>query len=314
MVYDILSKFLGYPKENYGTQLQYNCPNCAKNNFGIPDGKYNLEINLASNYKGKSCKIYNCWNCGISGFLGKLVKFYGKQFYQEYLKYDKEEFLIFQKNKKSITKLPNEFIPFSKMDINNEKHLEAYNYVHNTRLVPKRIIKQDNLGFCLEGKYADRIIIPSYDYNNNLNYFSTRLFKEKDEEKYKYPYGDKQSIIFNEKNINWNSTVFIVEAYFEYTVIPYNTIILNGKVLYDKIINNILKYKPNVIICLNPDATEKGKDFNVYKKAKSSLEIYELLLHYGLKNVKTLNYNNYEDLNKNLQLYGKKYIFELLLA
>lgn len=314
MIYDVLSKILGYPKDNHGTQLQYNCPNCTEFNFSVPDGKFNLEINLAARDKGKNCKVYKCWNCNISGFLGKLVKIYGNSYYQEYLKYDKEEFINYQKKKLSITRLPKEYIPFSKMDVNNLLHMEAYNYVHKTRLVSKKIISKDRLGFCIEGKYSDRIIIPSYDYDNNLNYYSTRLFKEKDEEKYKYPYGDKQSIIFNEHNINWNSTVFIVEAYFEYTVVPYNTIILNGKVLYDKILDNLIKYKPNVVICLNPDAKEKSEGFNIYKKAKSSLDIYELLIYYGLKNVKILEYKNNEDLNKNLQLFGKEYIFNLLLG
>ena len=44
----------------------------------------------------------------------------------------------------------------------------------------------------------------------------------------------------------------------------------------------------------------------------SSLEIQERLLSLGLTNVKVQTYNDDNDLNKNMQNYGKNYIFELV--
>ena len=43
---DILgeSKQGGYDKDKF--QYQFNCPQCKEENYGIPDGKYNLEVNL----------------------------------------------------------------------------------------------------------------------------------------------------------------------------------------------------------------------------------------------------------------------------
>jgi hypothetical protein len=147
-----------------------------------------------------------------------------------------------------------------------------------------------------------------------LNYYVTRTFKD-DVEKYqayKLPKADKREIIFNEKNINWNTTVYIVEAYFEYTTIPVNTIVLLGKSLYDNILSKLIKYKPNVVILLNPDAIEKRQNFNYNMTPNSSLEIQERLLSLGLTNVKVQMYNDDNDLNKNIQNYGKKYIFDLI--
>ena len=189
--------------------------------------------------------------------------------------------------------------------------MEAYNYVNKLRKVSKFLIKNDRLGFCLDGYYKDRIIIPSYDENDKLNFYITRTFKD-DAYKYKLPKADKSEIIFNEKNINWNSTVYIVEAYFEYTTIPINTIVLLGKSLQDNILSKLIKYKPNVIIMLNPDAIERRQDFNYSKTPNSSLEIQERLLSLGLTNVKIQTYDNNDDLNTNMQKYGKNHIFELM--
>jgi choline kinase len=226
------------------------------------------------------------------------------------IKYENEPIILSQIKKYKIFGLPKEFISFQKIDKNNPLHMEAYNYLKN-RKVSNFLIKKDNLGFCLEGYYKNRIIIPSYDSNNKINFYVTRTFKD-DPYKYKLPQADKKEIIFNEKNINWNATVYIVEAYFEYTTIPINTIILLGKSLQDNILSKLIKYKPNVIIMLNPDAIEKRQDFNYSKTPNSSLEIQERLLNLGLTNVMIQTYNNDFDLNENMQNYGKTYIFNLM--
>jgi hypothetical protein len=44
----------------------------------------------------------------------------------------------------------------------------------------------------------------------------------------------------------------------------------------------------------------------------SSLEIQERLLNLGLTNVKVQTYENDDDLNTNMQKYGKTYIFDLI--
>jgi hypothetical protein len=157
-------------------------------------------------------------------------------------------------------------------------------------------------------------VIPSYNLDNKLNFYVTRTFKNNIDkhQAYKLPQADKKEIIFNEKNINWNSTVYIVEAYFEYTTIPINTIILLGKSLQDNIISKLIKYKPNVVIMLNPDAIEKRHNFNYSKKPNSSLEIQERLLSLGLTNVKVQTYENDDDLNENMKKYNKNHIFELM--
>jgi hypothetical protein len=74
----------------------------------------------------------------------------------------------------------------------------------------------------------------------------------------------------------------------------------------------LIKYKPNVVILLNPDAIEKRQNFNYNMTPNSSLEIQERLLNLGLTNVMIQTYNNDSDLNENMQKYGKTYIFDLM--
>jgi hypothetical protein len=311
MIYNLLESVFGYPKNNSSTQLQFNCPECAKLNYGIVDNKYNLEVNISLNSNGKYKKVCKCWKCGLSGPLFFVFKKYAdKKQIAEFLKYENEPLVLTQIKKFKIFTLPKEFISFMDMDKNNSKHIEAYEYL-KYRKVSDSIIRKDKLGFCLDGYYKDRIIIPSYTLDNKLNFFITRTFKD-DHYKYKLPKADKNEIIFNEKNINWNTTVYIVEAYFEYTTIPINTIVLLGKLLQDNILSKLIKYKPNVIILLNPDAYEKRNDFNCLKKPNSSLEIQERLLDLGLENVKIQTYDNNDDLNEIMQKHGKNHIFELI--
>jgi hypothetical protein len=314
MIYNLLEEVFGHPKNNTSNQIQFNCPNCAKLNYGVPDEKYNLEVNISLNNNGKYNKVCKCWKCGLSGPLFFIYKKYAnKKQIAEFLKYENEPIILSQIKKYKIFGLPKEFISFQKIDKNNVLHMEAYEYIKN-RKVSDFLIKRDNLGFCLEGYYKNRIVIPSYGLDGKINFYITRTFQkiENKYQAYKLPQADKKEIIFNEKHINWNSTVYIVEAYFEYTTIPINTIVLLGKSLQDNILSKLVKYKPNVIIMLNPDAIEKRQDFNYKMIPNSSLEIQERLLNLGLKNVIIQTYEDNADLNENMQNHGKKYIFELM--
>jgi len=314
MIYNLLEEVFGHPKNNTSNQIQFNCPNCAKLNYGVPDDKYNLEVNISLNNNGKYNKVCKCWKCGLCGPLFFIYKKYAnKKQIAEFLKYENEPIILSQIKKYKIFGLPKEFISFQKIDKNNVLHMEAYEYLKN-RKVSDFLIKRDNLGFCLEGYYKNRIVIPSYGLDGKINFYITRTFQkiENKYQAYKLPQADKKEIIFNEKHINWNSTVYIVEAYFEYTTIPVNTIVLLGKSLQDNILSKLVKYKPNVIIMLNPDAIEKRQDFNYKMIPNSSLEIQERLLNLGLKNVIIQTYENNADLNENMQNHGKKYIFELM--
>lgn len=275
----IYSIFDGDVKGLYESeQVQANCPRCQeREGLSQPDGKYNLEINTAK-------RVYRCWKCDepkFSGSLGRLIKIFGRDSdYALYKSYAGQfiDYTISEDEKEfDVVTLPNEYIPFSRMEINNPLHLEAYNYMVLNRQIEFKKLIEFNIGFCIEGDYFGRIIIPSYDKFGDLNYFVARSYRNI-KPPYQNPDVNKSKIIFNESHINWDSTVFIVEGVFEMLRLP-NSIPLLGKDIGEHLFFKIKEKQPNLIIALDKDAF------------RSELELYKKLSVIN-KNTRILNFNS----------------------
>jgi len=278
--------------KHHSSQVQVNCPYCAAEN-GESDNKFNLEVNLEKN-------VFKCWKCNNRGTLSKLIfKFGGKEDKTYFKGLDIEySFNSKQRTPKPVAvgvKLPSEYVSFSEINVFNYEHLEALNYLLSRGLTLKTIIYY-KLGFCLSGLYKNRIIIPSYDAFNRLNYFTARSYTGN-----KLPYinveTDKQQIIFNEQHINWNSTITLIEGVFEMFVV-YNPIVLLGKVIGEAVYSKLIEHKPNIIIGLDPDAS------------KEIVEQYLALKDIGL-NVKFMDIKIGKDLSEINQKQGRYEVIKL---
>lgn len=257
-VYNVVLNVLGEPKKHNRIrhQLQYNCPICDEGN-----NKGNLEINYAK-------LVMKCWKCcdlsdGLSGSLRKLIKQFGTHL--DVKLYDNLTDGITYSTISGETKtiiqsieLPKEFTTFLKGNPSDITYKEAFNYLKDRGIDLQTIIKY-NIGYCPTGTYKGRIIIPSYDKNGKLNYFVGRSFVGH-KQKYKNPQIPKEDIIANEMNINWDSTIYLVEGMFDMIGIGIrNTIPLLGKVLHNKLYSTILeKANGNVVILLDPDARKQA--------------------------------------------------------
>lgn len=261
-IIDILTDIFGdYDKHNdYGFQISFDCPVCSHEIKGLDsgDGKGNLEINYKKN-------VYKCWSCGDThdthGSVHKLIKKYGNQRHlkrYELLMPEDSEMIV--KPKKEV-KLPKEFIPMSGLsDAFKRTHYykESITYLRN-RNVTDDMIKKFNIGFVYEGKYSNRIIIPSYDQKNSVNYFIARSYLSKTKMKYLNPSAEKELIIFNEKLINWDKKIYLVEGVFD-SIFLNNSIPLLGKNVPELLFNKIYDLGCEVTIILDGDAwdnTEK---------------------------------------------------------
>ena len=244
---------------NENEQLQANCPRCQeREGLSYPDGKYNLEINTAK-------RMFRCWKCDepkFSGSLGKLIRILGSRIdYDMYKSYagSYHDYVFNEDEIEQIeVKLPDEMISFSQMDVSNPEHFEAYNYLVNERKLNRDVILKYRLGFCTTGRYAKRIIIPSFDKDGDVNYFVGRYYgtdqKLKKHAPYRNPKADKTIIIFNEGLINWDSTVYLVEGAFEMLSFPVNTIPMLGKTVSTTLFMKLKELKPEVVVLLDPDA------------------------------------------------------------
>lgn len=255
IIEDIFGQFKLH--NDYKHQLSVDCPVCSHEIKGLDegDGKGNLEINYKYN-------VYKCWSCAEShethGTLFKLIKKYGtpKQL-KKYLLLRPDNDEDFTKKTYKQVKLPDDFIPLSNVP-NGIKLLpyykQAINYIKK-RNITDDIIKKYNIGFCYQGPYEHRIIIPSYDMNKNINYFIARSYLSKTKMKYKNPEAQKEIIIFNEHLIKWNKPIYIVEGVFDSIFLP-NSIPMLGKFIGDYLYEKLYENAKKVVIVLDPDARD----------------------------------------------------------
>lgn len=160
----------------------------------------------------------------------------------------------------SIVTLPSEYIPFT--DVNKSPvYKKAFNYLLNRGVTTYDIIKY-NIGYCEEGKYKNFIIVPSYDKNNNVNYFITRSFINN--MKINPPIIRNDKIIF-ESYINWKMPIFITEGVFDAIALRRNAIPILSKFINTKLYESILTNKvPEVVLVLDADAIAASHKYIKY--------------------------------------------------
>ena len=257
IVIELLREVLGHEKAHYDLkcQITFDCPVCSYEVKGLDngDGKGNLEINYCRH-------IYKCWSCsethGTQGPLGKLLDRFGtKQIKKTYelLKPEDQQYVA----KKLQVKLPVGYKKFSDSNPRYIPHAEAMRYL-KLRGITEEIIEKFDMGYTTEGDFAFRIIIPSYDSEAELNYFVARTWLP-NKMKYKNPTIPKETIIFNEFNIDFEKDIYLVEGAFDMFFLD-NAIPLLGKnispMLFEKIYNEAQGF---VHICLDGDAWDNAQ-------------------------------------------------------
>jgi DNA primase len=175
--------------------------------------------------------------------LDRLYNIYGDE--PEYTQ--KEEYVI-------KLQLPKEFkqLYFKPKSI-NPAYNQAISYIKKRGITNAEIVKY-NIGYCEDGMYGGRVIVPSYDESGELNYFVARSFYEDNKMKYKNPPVNRDVIVF-ENQINWNEPITLVEGVFDAFSVKRNVIPLLGKFLLSKLKNKIFeKGVKEVNIILDSDA------------------------------------------------------------
>ena len=130
--------------------------------------------------------------------------------------------------------------------------LHALKFIYERGLDMSDVIRY-NLHNCLNGIYQNRIIIPSYDSNGQLNYFVGRDFY-KGGMKYKNPPVPKDIIGFD-LYVNWSEPIILCEGVFDAMAIKNNSIPLFGKTILPKLYKKIVENRvSHVTICLDDDA------------------------------------------------------------
>ena len=250
----LVNSVLGSGKATARNNYAYHCPFCNHH-------KPKLEVNLTENREGKN--PWHCWACDARG---TTIYNLFKQLKVDSSKYGELASLV--KTSKSIKEtkvvnsvsLPNEYIGLFNVDTSDIIARHALAYLKNRNIVKSDILKY-NIGYCKGGLYANMIIIPTYDKDGRLNYFTARSFEKEPYIKYRNPSASRD-IIPNEHLINWNIPIVLCEGLFDAIAIKRNAIPLLGKNIQSSLMKKIVtSVVDKIYIALDRDAIKQALKF-----------------------------------------------------
>jgi DNA primase len=272
---DILGSFY-----RSGSEYLFSCPSCDHH-------KKKLSVNIDKN-------AFKCWICDWSGLsLYRIVRKYGtfpqknewKSFEDivDVSDFSKDLFreLEVQETLQRIN-LPEEFATLTSSKTYSSTPARSY---LNVRGIGRKQILHWKIGYCQEGEYKNRIILPSFDVEGYCNYFIARTYTN-DYMKYKNPPVSKD-IIFNELYLEWDEELIIVEGAFDAIKAGKNSVPILGSTLRQesRLFTKIVENDTPVLVALDPDAEKKA------------MRLIKDLLEYGIE-VRKLDVAPYSDIGE----------------
>ena len=250
VIIGILDEILGVGTSLKGNEQAHHCPFCHHH-------KKKLQVNLET-------QQWHCWVCDSKGRkvqtllkrlhvdskkIRKVFEIYGDDYIVSSTTTDEEKVEL---------RLPSEFKSLLvKPKGLNPLYKKVVQYAKDRGITKEDIIRY-NIGYCDGGIYTNRIIIPSYDRDNRLNYFIARSVFAEEKFKYKNPPVSKNVTMF-ENQINWNKPITLCEGVFDAMSIKRNAIPLLGKFIPKTLMDNIYKKGVKEIkILLDKDAQSQA--------------------------------------------------------
>ena len=254
LLVSLANSVLGSGKRTARGNMAYTCPYCNHH-------KPKLEVNFTENKEG-----HNPWHCWVCNKKGKSLYILLKQAGASKDKLDEVNSLCKSNYNKVYTekvvntlKLPKEYIPLFPDD-KTITWKQAYYYLKSRGITDDDILKY-NIGYCEYGLYANMIIIPTYDADGRLNYFTARSFDKNAYIKYRNPQVSRD-IIPNEHMINWKVPIVICEGLFDAIAIKRNAIPLLGKNIQSNLMKKIVtSFVEKIYIALDKDAIKQALHF-----------------------------------------------------
>jgi transcription elongation factor Elf1 len=256
----LLEKILGHGYQLKNGEMGYYCPKCSHH-------KKKLQVNLDN---GKA----HCWVCNFSAHtIPQLLKKINApkhlikealQIVGEYVSYENDKDEV-----KYDVSLPKEYKPlWNKID--EPIYRNAIHYLRKRKIGVKEILRY-SIGYCDDGPYVNRIIVPSYDADGKLNYFVARDMFPNSKFKYKNPPISKDVVGF-ELFINWKEPIVLVEGVMDAISVRKNAIPLLGKFPSKSLVMKLIKNKVNTIyVALDEDAKQ------------DAIKLSKFLMDYGIK-------------------------------
>lgn len=266
---NIVGSFLGDHRK-VGNEYLYHCPFCNHH-------KKKLSLNFE---KSK----FKCWVCDAHGNIRRLVRKKATlDLFQKWKQIDGEVdlntnlddlFTDTAEAKEEILSLPDGFTTLTSKT-NPLSYKKYLNYLKKRGLTQQDILYW-KIGFCSDGEYKDRIVIPSFNSDGNVNFFVGRTVVGDKFAKFKQPSISKD-IIFNELYLDFDNDIILVEGIFDAIKAGHNAIPMLGSTLREesKLFQKIVGYDTAVYMALDPDAKKKESEI-IRKLINYGIEVYKV--------------------------------------
>ena len=272
----ILYETLGHFSDK-GSELLFSCPACGHH-------KRKFSVNLDKN-------VFKCWVCDYHGRnIRRVIRRFGS--YIQLQKWDQitdrsditrfaELFMDEQSGEgEAKIELPQEFVSLANKNLPLSAN-RALRYLKERGITQDQIVRW-KMGFCYDGEYGGRIIVPSFGTSGYPNYFIARSYVGHNM-KYKNPRSSK-NVVFNDLFTNWNDDLVIVEGVFD-AINAGNAVPILGSTLRtdSDLLRKIVRNDTPCYIALDPDAADKER------------RIIQTLLRYDVELYK-IDVTGYEDI------------------
>lgn len=204
--------------------------------------------------------MYHCWVCEVKGQnIGHLALKYAFQKkaandLYTYFKGDKDEQLPTEERK--IIELPEDFRLIGSSGRHEDKLAKAY---LENRGYTEQDIWKFRVGTSNKYQFKNRVIFPSFDAEQRLNYYTARSILPDEKRRYHNCLASRKDVIFRELDLDFKKELVVVEGVFDLLHTPNNSTCALGSWfdmkyrLFQKIVDN----QTPIVLCFDPDALEK---------------------------------------------------------
>ena len=271
--HNILRNILGRGYQSGDEHLFY-CPKCDHH-------KAKLSVNIDKN-------VFKCWICDYVGTsIYRLVRRYGNHEQRKRWKeldgiveldrFEQSVHDLFEEGgqePEEILSLPEEFVSLTSKKVARSGQI-AKNYLLNRGLTQEDITFW-KVGYCSEGEYGGRIVVPSFNQKGRVNYFVARTYLN-DWRKYMNPQVSKSNMVFNHLYLDFDEDLIITEGIFDAMVAGKNSVPILGSTLKDAslLFQEIVKNDTPVYVALDHDAEKKALML-INKLLKYGIEIHKV--------------------------------------
>lgn len=241
-----------------GSNITVHCPECKN----ADAGKKKLSIRLEDD-------LTHCWVCGWGSrtLLPLVIKHgtsaqvleYKKEFLPDIVDVSKRCYQVSVSEEQKVVKLPSDF----KLLVLNKKTRDP-DVRATMRYVESRGLSESDawrwkLGTSNTHPFRRRVILPSFDHDGSLNYYTGRAIDKMTFMKYANCDADKLTVVINELNIDWSKRLTLVEGPFDLMKCQGNVTCLLGSSLSEKseLFHQILVHETPVVLMLDNDMQGK---------------------------------------------------------